>query len=114
MLADPGFEPYSVAELVNPPTFNRPDLSPPVRSGSASSMQSTPAHIATSVITLRAGSGPVVTLGSTCRRMSAASPHRWGTSPADAIRFGSENEAETCFRREAKIASARRLSDHGE
>ena len=25
VLADPGFEPYSVAEFVNPPTFNRPD-----------------------------------------------------------------------------------------
>jgi hypothetical protein len=53
------------------------------------------------LIALPAGFAPVLTPRSTCRRISVASSHRSamrtnGTSPADAIRFASENEAETC------------------
>jgi hypothetical protein len=64
-------------------------------------MLSAPTHIpATGVIALPAGFTPVVTPRSTCRRMSAGRSHRSakrisGTSPADAIRFGSENDAES-------------------
>ena len=64
-------------------------------------MLSAPAHMpATRLITLPAGFAPVVTPRSTCRRISVGSSHRsarrtTGTSPADAIRFGSENDAET-------------------
>jgi hypothetical protein len=68
---------------------------------STSSMQCAPAHIAaTSVIALPAGFAPVETPSLTCRRTSTANSHRSarrtsGTSPAEAIRFGSENDAQT-------------------
>ena len=62
---------------------------------------SAPAHIAAiRLIALPAGFTPVETPGSTCRRISVASSHRSasrisGTSPADVIKFGSENDADT-------------------
>ena len=74
---------------------------PPVRSMSRSSMLSAPAHMpATIVIAFPAGFAPSLTPSLTCADMSSGRPCRSarrtsGTSPAEAIRFGSENDADT-------------------